>query len=150
MMCTLNRCVTACFFVLLLAFPAFSQSEKIPVNKIWKPIPFAIVRFNEQAPKSWNLYFGGKRGFLLVRIWKRYLLLDINEEQAFDVDPQEITVQGENVSWSPAKLPDTPLDTAEWKGRNVGPVFRMRFRLGKEGHFLEVEIPVRPDGKPAY
>src|ERR1700682_4895588 len=148
MMCTLNRCVPACLF--LLAFPAFSQSEKIPHNKIWKPVPFAIVRFNEQAPKSWNLYFGEKRGLLLVKIWKRYLRLDRNEQQAFDIDPQEITVQGENVLWSPAKLPDTPLDTAEWKGRHVAPVYRMRFRLSKEGHFLEIQIPLRPDGKPAY
>src|ERR1700737_105316 len=150
MMCTLNRCVTACFFLILLAFPAFSQSEKIPHNQNRKAVPLAIVRFKEQAPKSWNLYFGEKRGLLLVKIWKRYLLLDINEQQAFDIDPQEITVQGENVSWSPAKLPDAPLDTAEWKGRNVGPVYRMRFRLSKEGHFLEIQIPLRPDGKPAY
>jgi hypothetical protein len=146
----LIRTATAFLLLLVLACTALSQSEKSASKKTWKPVPFAIVKFNEEAPKSWNLYSGGKRGVLLVRVWKRYLLVDTNEEQAFDIDPQEISVQGENVQWSQANLPDTPLDTAEWKGRNVGPVYRVRFRLSKEGHFLELQIPLRPDGKPAY
>ncbi|GAC1621552.1 MAG: hypothetical protein PVS2B2_27190 [Candidatus Acidiferrum sp.] len=144
------RTAIAFLFLLVLACAAFPQSEKSAAKKIWKPLPFAIIKFNEEAPKSWNLYHGEKRGLLLVRVWKRYLLVDTNEQQAFDIDPQEITVQGENVLWSSDSSPDTPLDTAEWKGRNVGPVYRVRFRLGKEGHFLELQIPLRPDGKPAY
>ena len=119
-------------------------------KKTWKPIPFAIVRFNEEAPKSWNLYFGDKKGLLLARVWKRYLLVDLNEQQAFDIDPQQISGEGDNVRWSPASSPGTPLETSEWKARNVGPVYRVRFRLSKEGHFLELQIPLRPDGKPAY
>lgn len=143
---------TAIGFLLLLVLACFSfpQSDKSAAKKTWKPVPFAIVKFNDEAPKSWNLYFGGKRGLLLVRVWKRYLLVDTNEQQAFDIDPQQISTEGENVQWSQASLPDTPLDTAEWKGRNVGPVYRVRFRLSKEGHFLELQIPLRPDGKPAY
>jgi hypothetical protein len=147
MMCTLNRSLAACFFLLL---PALSHAEKIPGNKTWKPIPFAIVKFNEEAPKSWNLYFGDKKGLLLARVWKRYLLVDLNEQQAFDIDPQQISGEGDNIRWSPASSPGTPLETSEWKARNVGPVYRVRFRLSKEGHFLELQIPRRPDGKPAY
>jgi hypothetical protein len=145
-----NRSAIASLVLLLLACAAFPQSERSAARKTWKPVPFAIIKFNEEAPKSWNLYYGDKRGVLLVRVWKRYLLVDTNEQQAFDIDPHEITAQGDNVHWSPASLPDTPLDTGEWKGRNVGPVYRVRFRLGKEGHFLELQIPLRPDGKPAY
>jgi hypothetical protein len=27
---------------------------------------------------------------------------------------------------------------------------RVTFRLGKGGHILELQIPLKPDGKPAY
>lgn len=144
------RFVIISFLLIILPSTSSPQSEKISVIKIWKPMPFAIVKFNDAAPKSWNLYFDDKRGLLLVRLWKRYLLIDINEQEAFDVDPQEIAAQGENVQWTQRVPVDAPLPTTEWKGRNVGPVYRVRFRLSGEGHFLELQIPLRPDGKPAY
>jgi hypothetical protein len=117
---------------------------------IWRPVEFAIVRFNDEAPKSWNLYHTEKKGILLVRIWKRYLLVNVIEQEAYDIDPQTVKPVGENVEWSMSDLPNDPLDVSEWKERNVGPVQRVRFRLGKEGHFLEIQIPLKADGKPAY
>jgi len=33
----------------------------------WKPLPFAILRFNDEAPNSWNIYHCEKKGLLLVR-----------------------------------------------------------------------------------
>jgi hypothetical protein len=29
-------------------------------------------------------------------------------------------------------------------------LLRVSFRLGKDGHVLELQIPLKPDGKPAY
>jgi len=29
-------------------------------------------------------------------------------------------------------------------------LLRVSFRLGKDGHILELQIPLKPDGKPAY
>jgi hypothetical protein len=116
----------------------------------WKSVSFAIVRFNDEAPKSWNIYHTAKRGVLLVKLWKRYLLVNIPDQQVFDIDPHTVKPQGDNVEWSPSDIPNEPLEIADWKERNVGPVQRVRFRLGKEGHTLELQLPLRADGKAAY
>jgi hypothetical protein len=116
----------------------------------WKSVSFAIVRFNDEAPASWNIYHTSKRGVLLVKLWKRYLLVNIPEQQVFDIDPRTVKPQGDGVQWSTSDMPEEPLEITEWKDRNVGPVERVRFRLGKDGHILELQLPLRADGKPAY
>jgi hypothetical protein len=117
---------------------------------VWKPVQFAIVRFNDDAPASWNIYHGEKRGMLLVRLWKRYMLVDVKEQEVYEIDPEKVKHQGENVEWSPSDVPDQPIETSEWKVRDVGPVERVRFRFGKTGSFLDIQLPMLPNGKPAY
>jgi hypothetical protein len=116
----------------------------------WHSIQFGIVKFNEQAPNSWNIYHGEKKGLLLVRLWKRYLFVDVEEEEVYDIDPKNIKLVGDTVEWSLGDVPDKPIDTPEFKERNVGLVDRVRFRLGKDGHYLELQIPMGPTGKPIY
>jgi hypothetical protein len=127
-----------------------SQASDAAKPMEWKSVSFAIVRYNDEAPQSWNIYHTSKRGVLLVKLWKRYLLVNIPEEQVFDIDPHTVKPQGDSVEWSPSDIPDEPIEIAEWKERNVGPVQRVRFRLGKNGHMLELQLPMRADGKPAY
>jgi hypothetical protein len=116
----------------------------------WKSLPFAIVRYNDDAPKSWNVYHGDRKGIYLVRLWKRYLLIDTDSQSAFEIDPGRVKVQGENAQLSTADIPGEPIETSEWKSRNAGPVIRHRFRFGPTGNFMELQIPVLPNGKPAY
>jgi hypothetical protein len=116
----------------------------------WKPLEFAILKFNDEAPNSWNIYHSERKGLLLVRLWKRYLFVDVQEEEVYDVDPQKITVKGDAVEWSSTDLPEKPLNTPEWKERNVGMMERVRFRLGKDGHVLELQLPLGPNGRPIY
>jgi hypothetical protein len=116
----------------------------------WKTVPFAIVRYNDDAPKSWNVYHGEKKGVYLVRLWKRYLLVDTAAQSAFEIDPQKVQPEGENVELAASDIPSEPIETAEWKTRNAGPVLRHRFRFGQSGNFLELQIPLLPSGKPAY
>lgn len=116
----------------------------------WKPLEFAILKFNDEAPNSWNIYHSERKGLLLVRLWKRYLFVDVQEEEVYDVDPQKVTGKGDAVEWSFADLPEKPLNTPEWKERNVGMMERVRFRLGKEGHVLELQLPLGPNGRPIY
>ena len=111
---------------------------------------FAIVKFNDEAPKSWNIYHTEKKGLLLVHLWKRYLFVDMKEEEVYEVDPQTVIPHGDDVEWSTSDIPAQPLDVSEWKERNVGQMERVTFRLGKGGHILELQIPLKPDGKPAY
>jgi len=58
--------------------------------------------------------------------------------------------QGENVEWAYSDQPEQPIEISEWKERNVGPVQRIRFRFGTKGHILELQLPLLPNGRPAY
>jgi hypothetical protein len=146
----LRRQAVAILLLAVFAGASRAQAPEAAKPMEWKSVSFAIVRFNDEAPQSWNIYHTSKRGVLLVKLWKRYLLVNIPEEQVFDIDPHTVKPQGDSVEWSPSDLPDEPLEISEWKERNVGPVQRVRFRLGKNGHMLELQLPMRADGKPAY
>lgn len=138
------------FSWLVVILSALPQTTPVEKKQLWKSVEFAIVRFNDEAPQSWNLYHTEKKGILLLRLWKRYLLLDMKEQEVYEIDPQTVKPQGDSVEWSMSDLPSDPIETPEWKSRDVGVMQRVRFRLGKNGHFLEVQLPLKPDGKPAY
>jgi hypothetical protein len=135
---------------ILLLLAANPQAPAPDKKTVWKSVEFAILRFNDQAPQTWNIYHTGKRGILLVKLWKRYLLVDTKEQEVYEVNPQTVKPQGDSVEWSMSDLPSEPIETSEWKERDVGPVERIRFRFGKTGHFLDIQLPLKPDGKPAY
>jgi hypothetical protein len=136
----------ACFF---LPCSAAAQAEA-PKKVTWKSVEFAIVRFNDQAPNSWNIYHSEKKGILLVRLWKRYMLVKIQDEEVYDIDPQKITVHGDSAEWSYADIPEKPIEVAEWKERNIGSMQRVTFRFGKNGHVLELQIPLGLNREPIY
>jgi hypothetical protein len=144
----ISRCVN---FALVLLVSGFLVCSQVASQKqLWKSVAFAIVKFNNEAPKSWNIYHTEKKGLLLVRLWKRYLLVDMKEQEAYEIDPQTVKPRGEDVEWSPADKPDEPIETPEWKTRDVGSMQLVRFRLGKDGYVLELQIPLLINGKPAY
>jgi hypothetical protein len=117
---------------------------------VWKPVQFAIVRYNDDAPASWNMYHGEKKGVLLLRLWRRYLLVNTLEQEVYELDPDKIKAQGDNVEWSPSDVPTDPIETSEWKARDIGPMRRVKFRFGKTGNFLDIQLPLLVNGKPAY
>jgi hypothetical protein len=127
--------------------PAQTEASK---KLTWHTLEFAIVKFNDNAPNSWNIYHSEKKGVLLVRLWKRYLLVNVQDQEVFDIDPQKIKITGDAVEWSLADVPDKPLETPEFLARNVGSMERIRFRLGKDGHVLELQIPLGLNGRPIY
>ena len=134
----------------ICALPLHARAQAVDKKSLWKSVPFAIVKFNDDAPKSWNMYHSEKKGLLLLHLWKRYLLLDIKEEEAFEIDPQTVKSSGDDVEWSLADKPGQPIETPEWKTRDLGSLERIRFRLGKNGYILELQIPLLPTGKPVY
>jgi len=144
-----RRCAVAALLLIGTAFFAHTQTE--PARKLtWHPLEFAILRYNDDAPKSWNIYHSDRKGVLLVRLWKRYLLVNVQDQEVYDIDPQTIKVWGDSVEWSYADRPAKPIDTPDWRERNVGTMDRVRFRLGKDGHFLELQLPLAPNGRPIY
>ena len=117
---------------------------------IWKSVEFAIVKFNDEAPKSWSMYHTEKKGVLLLRLWKRYLLVNVKDGEVYEIDPQTVKPAGENVEWSLSDKPSEPLETPEWKTRDIGPMQQVSFRLGKGGSILQLQIPLKINGQPAY
>ncbi|PYT92702.1 MAG: hypothetical protein DMG36_13495 [Acidobacteria bacterium] len=144
----ISRGVKVTPVLLLCGILAYAQAP--PQKQLWKSVEFAIVKFNDEAPKSWNLYHTDKKGVLLLRLWKRYLLVNVKEEEVYEIDPQTVKPVGDNVEWSLADKPEQPLETPDWKTRDVGPMQRVAFRLGKDGHILELQIPLKINGQPAY
>jgi hypothetical protein len=142
----------AAMVVPLAATAALSgqQSSQASQKQQWKTVPFAIVRYNDDAPKSWNVYHAEKKGIYLVRLWKRYLLIDTTDHSAYEIDPSKVKVEGENAELNSADIPTDPIETAEWRSRDAGPVLRHRFRFGQTGNFMELQIPLLANGKPAY
>jgi hypothetical protein len=138
--------VLACLFLPCLA----AAQAEAPKKVTWKSVEFAIVRFNDQAPNSWNIYHSEKKGILLVRLWKRYMLVKIQDEEVYDIDPQKITVHGDSAEWSYADIPEKPIEIIEWKERNIGSMQRVTFRFGKNGHVLELQIPLGLNREPIY
>ena len=65
---TISRSVNLA--VALIVSGVFVSSWATEDKNLWKPVGFAIVKFNDQAPKSWNIYHTEKKGLLLVRLWK--------------------------------------------------------------------------------
>jgi len=125
---------------------AAGAGEKV----VWKPVQFAIVRYNDDAPASWNMYHGEKKGVVLLRLWRRYLLVNTLEQEVYELDPDKVKMQGDDAEWSPSDLPAEPIETSEWKTRDVGTMRRVKFRFGKTGNFLDIQIPLLINGKPAY
>jgi hypothetical protein len=145
----------ACFLSLaalvVTAVPAVNAGQSSQSAKQqWKTVPFAIVRYNDDAPKSWNVYHAEKKGVYLVRLWKRYLLVDTADQSVYEINPATVKVAGETAELNSADIPSDPIETTEWKSRDAGPVLRHRFRFGQTGNFMELQIPLLPSGKPAY
>ena len=138
------------FGSIVCALPLEGQSQSSEKKLLWKSVEFAIVKFNDEAPKSWNIYHTERKGLLLVRLWKRYLLVDLKEQEAYEIDPQTVKPAGDNVEWSLADKPDQPLETLDWKTKDLRSMELVKFRLGKDGHFLEMQLPLQINGKPVY
>ena len=66
---------------------------------VWKSVEFAIVRYNDDAPASWNMYHGEKKGTLLLRLWRRYLLVNVQEQEVFEIDPSKVKIEANSVEW---------------------------------------------------
>ena len=143
------RFAAALAICVLCGFGAGAQNEAAR-KYTWRPLEFAILRFNDAPPLSWNIYHCERKGLLLVHLWKRYLYIHVAEEEVYDVDPEKVTVAGDNVIWSFADLPKDPIETPDWSDRNIGRMQRLRFRLGKDGHFLELQLPFDINGRPIY
>ena len=105
----------------------------------------AFLRVNDQPPKEWDAFqIEKKNDRFLLEIGDRFLLLDAQQKQAFELAPATIERSGSDVLWDPDNLPRKPLATSNWIVRNVGEALRIKFQLDAEDRTLDLQLPHPP------
>jgi hypothetical protein len=133
------------FSVVCPAGPVRAAAKSKPVP--WKTIDDAILRVNDEAVKDWNVYqTGKKRDPLLLQIGNRFLLIEVHDQQVFEVDPSKIARKSDaEVDWDPADRPSQPLATSDWTAGDVGAAMQIAMTIVSEKRVLNLELPHPPD-----
>jgi len=112
----------------------------------FKSIENALLRVNDAPPKDWEVYRTGKKNEpLLLQIGNRFLLLEINQHQVFELDPAKIEHKTGELLWSPSDRPDKPLATSEWTVDDIGAAFVVKVRLQSENALVDLQLPHPPN-----
>ena len=128
--------------VVLLAVAAGLAASAAAKPLTWKPVERAILRVDDQAVKEWDVYQVEKKNDrLLVQLGGRFLLVDAQQQQVFELLPATIERKGSDLLWDPVDRPEKPLATSNWAVRDVGPALRIRVRLDAEGRALDLQLP---------
>ena len=112
----------------------------------FKSIENALLRVNDAPPKDWEVYRTGKKNEpLLLQIGNRFLLLEINQHQVFELDPAKIEHKTGELLWSPSDRPDKPLATSEWTVDDIGAAFVVKVKLQSENALVDLQLPHPPN-----
>jgi len=134
--------LAAAAFLLLAAVPASAA----PLT--WIPAERAMLRVDDQAVKEWDVFQVEKKNDrFLVQLGGRFLLVDAQQQQVFELDPKTLERKGSDLLWDPEDRPEKPLATSDWVVRDVGTAFRIRVRLDAEGRVLDLQLP-HPSSRP--
>jgi hypothetical protein len=63
----------------------------------WKPVGLAVLSIDARPAKDWELFRPDEKQFFLVRIGRRFLLLDTEVQQAWELGPEQFRRQGEKL-----------------------------------------------------
>ncbi|MCL6481237.1 MAG: hypothetical protein K6U02_05880 [Firmicutes bacterium] len=75
---------------LLFTLPA-ADSERVQ----WKPVGLAALVLGGRTVEDWQIYQAEERNQFLVRIGRRYLLLDTATRQLWELGPEQFRQEGE-------------------------------------------------------
>lgn len=138
--------------------PAPAASETI----IWKPVTNAVLKIDERPVKIWEIYLTEKRKhWALIQLGARFLLLDADAKEIFELAPQGLERRGSELRWqsdlqAPTALPSPQngqrqlLASEDWTDKHAGRARIIRLRLSAEGRRLEVQLPATPDLRKFY
>jgi hypothetical protein len=136
------------FGVLLLALTVGAHAaEKVT----WKPIPDAVLRIDDRAPKQWSLFHAGKKyDPLLLQLGSRILVIYARNRAVYEIPPSEVEHKGGDLLWREIDKPEKPLATSDWSTRDIGSAWRVRVKLAEEGRLVDIQIPQMPDLRGLY
>ena len=136
------------FATLLLALTLSAHAaEKVT----WKPIPDAVLRIDDRAPKQWSLFHAGKKyDPLLLQLGSRVLVIYVHNQAVYEIPPAQVEHKGEDLLWREIDKPVKPLATSDWNTRDIGSAWRVRVKLTEEGRLVDIQIPQMPDLRGLY
>jgi len=135
--------VAAVAAVALSGRVVFAKSKPVP----WKTIDDAILRVNDVAVKDWSVYqTGKKRDPLLLQIGNRFLLIEVHDQQLFEIDSSKVARRSDaEVDWDPADRPSQPLASSDWRAGDVGAAMQITLKITAENRAINLELPHPPD-----
>ena len=136
------------FATLLLALTLSAHAaEKVT----WKPIPDAVLRIDDRAPKQWSLFHAGKKyDPLVLQLGSRVLVIYVHNQAVYEIPPAQVEHKGEDLLWREIDKPVEPLATSDWNTRDIGSAWRVRVKLTEEGRLVDIQIPQMPDLRGLY
>jgi hypothetical protein len=121
---------------------AFAEDKPLA----FKSIENALLRVNDAPPKDWEVYRTGKKNEpLLLQIGNRFLLLETNQHQVFELDPAKIEHKTGELLWSPSDRPEKPLATSDWTVDDIGAAFVVKIKLQSENALVDLQLPHPPN-----
>jgi len=115
---------------------------------LWKAVTNSFLRVNDQGFKEWGIFQVEKKDpRYLVQLGARFLLVDAEQKQVFELAPDKIERSGSDVLWDPAHIPSRPMVTSDWLVRDVGLAYRIKMRLDAEDRTLDLQL-THPVGRP--
>jgi hypothetical protein len=157
--CPPRTCCVALLTVTTLTFCASAQTAG--ENASFKAVDFAILKIDERPAKTWDVYLAEKqKNLILVRLGIRYLLLDTQARQVFEVRPEAFEHKDKDLllrlpeEKSAAEAQSSQKERREeverpmrkllpsdaWQIKDAGPSLIFRLKLTAEGRVLEVHL----------
>lgn len=137
--------------LILLSAPIGAVSGHEPEKIVWKPVADAQLKLDGKPLKTWNVYLGEKKKYLvLIQLVRRFLLIDTKARGVYEVKPEDLTGRGKDLESDLAAAMERPIPSSDWIVRDVGPAELVRVRLGDYGRVVEVQLPHMPDLRWVY
>ena len=132
-----------CVIAALLAVAALTPSAA-GAPLLWKTVANAFLRVNDEGVKEWGAFqIEKKDDRFLLQLADRFLLVDTQQRQGFQLRSADIERNDSGLLWDPANKPAKPLATSGWLVRDVGLAQRIKVRLDAEDRTLDLQIPHR-------
>jgi hypothetical protein len=124
--------------VFVLLAPAGARDKKL----IWKPVNQALLKLNNHAVKTWNVFQPDKnRNLVLVQVLNGWYILNLKQKRAYKVERKDFESRGENLA-GPAPDKDTPVVKTEgWDSHDIGPAQQITIKFADNGDVLAIELP---------
>ncbi len=110
-----------------------------------------MLKIDDRPVKLWELYRAEKKdSLLLLQLGSRFLLLDLDTREIFELPENSLTRVEKNLRLRSAEHSGKRLASSDWYFRDLGRARLVRARLSDEGRVLEIQLPQTPRHRNFY